>query len=136
MPETWSSWLSREAFAHQWAFKLVDSYVEKKAHGLEVYLKKFVILAAFGCVWILEWRLCLFNSHGSHLCLQLGLTEKNILIHDFDLVASDPSDANTNSTTVFSDDTDEKSQRSALPKTSMSNQRENEVSMNLSFMDS
>lgn len=51
-------------------------------------------------------------------------------------MASDPSDANTNSTTLFSDDTDEKSQRSALPKTSMSNQRENEVSMTLSFMAS
>lgn len=41
----------------------------------------------------------------------LGLAEKNILSYDFDLVASDPSDANTNSTTLFSDDTDEKSRK-------------------------
>ncbi|CAN4086312.1 unnamed protein product [Withania somnifera] len=36
----------------------------------------------------------------------LGLAEKNILSYDFDLVVSDPSDPNTNSTTLFSDDTD------------------------------
>lgn len=43
----------------------------------------------------------------------LGLAEKNILNYDFDLIASDPSDANTNSTTLFSDDTDERSRKSA-----------------------
>ncbi|XP_047328422.1 two-component response regulator-like APRR1 [Impatiens glandulifera] len=43
----------------------------------------------------------------------IGLAEKNILNCDFDLVASDPSDANTNSTTLFSDDTDEKCGRIA-----------------------
>lgn len=31
------------------------------------------------------------------------------------MVASDPSDANTNSTTLFSDDTDDKSRRSTNP---------------------
>ncbi|KAM6569539.1 hypothetical protein CsatB_017524 [Cannabis sativa] len=41
----------------------------------------------------------------------LGLAEKNILSYEFDLVASDPSDANTNSTTLFSDDTDDKSRK-------------------------
>lgn len=41
---------------------------------------------------------------------QLGLAEKNILSYDFDLVVSDPSDTNTNST-MFSDDTDEKSRK-------------------------
>ncbi|OVA12226.1 Signal transduction response regulator [Macleaya cordata] len=46
----------------------------------------------------------------------LGLVEKNILNYDFDLVASDPSDPNTNSTTLFSDDTDEKSRRSTVPE--------------------
>ncbi|XP_047332890.1 two-component response regulator-like APRR1 [Impatiens glandulifera] len=35
----------------------------------------------------------------------LGLSEKNILNCEFDHVASDPSDANTNSTALFSDDT-------------------------------
>ncbi|KAK4350309.1 hypothetical protein RND71_029622 [Anisodus tanguticus] len=39
----------------------------------------------------------------------LGLAEKNILSYDFDLVVSDPSDPNTTSTTLFSDDTDDKS---------------------------
>lgn len=43
----------------------------------------------------------------------MGLAEKNILNCDFDLGASDPSDANTNSTTLFSDDTDEKCYRVA-----------------------
>ncbi|KAI4343905.1 hypothetical protein L6164_011200 [Bauhinia variegata] len=56
----------------------------------------------------------------------LGLAEKNILNYDLDLVASDPSDANTNSTTLFSDDTDDKSKRSANPDTVMSVQQEHE----------
>lgn len=45
--------------------------------------------------------------------MQLGLVEKNILSYEFDVVASDPSDANTNSTTWFSDDTDDKSRKNA-----------------------
>ncbi|XP_027330125.1 two-component response regulator-like APRR1 [Abrus precatorius] len=56
----------------------------------------------------------------------LGLVEKNILTYDFDLVASDPSDANTNSTTLFSDDTDDKSKRSTNPETGISVQQEQE----------
>ncbi|KAK7304648.1 hypothetical protein VNO77_42533 [Canavalia gladiata] len=56
----------------------------------------------------------------------LGLVEKNILSYDFDLVASDPSDANTNSTTLFSDDTDDKSKRSTNPETGISVQQEQE----------
>ncbi|KAJ8753329.1 hypothetical protein K2173_019728 [Erythroxylum novogranatense] len=50
----------------------------------------------------------------------LGLVEKNILNCDFDVVVSDPSDANTNSTTLFSDDTDDKSRRSTNPEMGMS----------------
>lgn len=56
----------------------------------------------------------------------LGLAEKNILSYDFDLVASDPSDANTNSTTLFSDDTDDKSRRSTNPEIGMSTHQETE----------
>ncbi|KAK9277803.1 hypothetical protein L1049_027359 [Liquidambar formosana] len=56
----------------------------------------------------------------------LGLAEKNILIYDFDPVGSDPSDANTNSTTLFSDDTDEKSRRSANPEIGLSTNQEDE----------
>ncbi|KAF9625760.1 hypothetical protein IFM89_026900 [Coptis chinensis] len=56
----------------------------------------------------------------------LGLSEKKILNYDFDMVASDPSDANTNSTTVFSDDTDEKSRRSTILENSILNNREAE----------
>ncbi|XP_028753617.1 two-component response regulator-like APRR1 isoform X2 [Neltuma alba] len=56
----------------------------------------------------------------------LGLVEKNILSYDFDLVVSDPSDANTNSTTLFSDDTDDKSKRSTNPETGMPIQQEHE----------
>ena len=47
--------------------------------------------------------------------------------YDLDLVASDPSDANTNSTTLFSDDTDDKSHKSANPEISESNLQEDEV---------
>ncbi|XP_027903028.1 two-component response regulator-like APRR1 [Vigna unguiculata] len=56
----------------------------------------------------------------------LGLVEKNILSYEFDLVASDPSDANTNSTTLFSDDTDDKSKRSNNPEVGLSVQQEQE----------
>ena len=52
------------------------------------------------------------------VCLfwQLGLAEKNMLSYEFDLVGSDPSDPNTNSTNLFSDDTDERSIRSTNPQ--------------------
>ena len=64
-----------------------------------------------------------------YLSWQLGLVEKNILNYDFDLVASDPSDANTNSTTLFSDDTDDKSKRNTNPETGLSVQQEEEVNV-------
>ncbi|CAO2818559.1 unnamed protein product [Amaranthus hypochondriacus] len=54
----------------------------------------------------------------------LGLPEKNIVSYDFDLAQSDPSDANTNSTTLFSDDTDDKSRRNANPELSIAVQQE------------
>ncbi|KAI9174019.1 hypothetical protein LWI28_010418 [Acer negundo] len=56
----------------------------------------------------------------------LGLAEKNILSYDFDLVASDPSDANTNSTTIFSDDSDDKSRKSINPELGMATHQGNE----------
>eukprot|EP00256_Glycine_max_P057346 XP_014625173.1 two-component response regulator-like APRR1 isoform X2 [Glycine max] len=59
----------------------------------------------------------------------LGLVENNILNYDFDLVASDPSDANTNSTTLFSDDTDDKSKRGTNPETGVLIQQEQEASI-------
>ncbi|XP_004500014.1 two-component response regulator-like APRR1 isoform X2 [Cicer arietinum] len=62
----------------------------------------------------------------------LGLAEKNMLNYDFDLVASEPSDANTNSTTLFSDDTDDKSKRSIVPETGISGQQEQESTVALS----
>ncbi|KAJ0248788.1 Two-component response regulator-like APRR1 [Hirschfeldia incana] len=47
----------------------------------------------------------------------LGLAEKNMLSYEFDLVGSDPSDPNTNSTNLFSDDTDDRSNiRSTNPQ--------------------
>lgn len=49
--------------------------------------------------------------------------------YDFDLAQSDPSDANTNSTTLFSDDTDDKSRRTVNPEMSITVQQEEEVSM-------
>ncbi|XP_028067095.1 two-component response regulator-like APRR1 isoform X3 [Camellia sinensis] len=57
----------------------------------------------------------------------LGLAEKNIMNYDFDLVASDPSDGNTNSTNLFSDDTDEKPWKSANPEMCTSSHQEDEV---------
>ncbi|XP_010547769.1 PREDICTED: two-component response regulator-like APRR1 isoform X2 [Tarenaya hassleriana] len=59
----------------------------------------------------------------------LGLSEKNILSYDFDLVGSDPSDANTNSTNLFSDDTDDKSLRCTNLQTLTSKNPENECSI-------
>ncbi|XP_059441554.1 two-component response regulator-like APRR1 [Corylus avellana] len=56
----------------------------------------------------------------------LGLAEKKILTYEFDLVASDPSDANTNSTTLFSDDTDDRSHRSSNPEMGLSTHLEDE----------
>ncbi|KAJ8772983.1 hypothetical protein K2173_028160 [Erythroxylum novogranatense] len=56
----------------------------------------------------------------------LGFVEKNILNCDFDLVLSDPSDANTNSTTLFSDDTDDKSRRGTNPEMGVSAHQEDE----------
>jgi pseudo-response regulator 1 len=51
------------------------------------------------------------------------------LNYELDLVASDPSDANTNSTTLFSDDTDDKSLRSTNPEMGLSTHEEDEVSV-------
>lgn len=59
--------------------------------------------------------------------VQLGLAEKNILSYDFDLIISDPSDHNTNSTTLFSDDTDDKSRKSVNLEVCPSIQFEDEV---------
>lgn len=56
----------------------------------------------------------------------LGLAEKDIMNYEFDLVASDPSDANTNSTTLFSDDTDDKSHKSTNPEMGVPDQHEDE----------
>ncbi|XVF50079.1 hypothetical protein PTKIN_Ptkin04bG0065600 [Pterospermum kingtungense] len=57
---------------------------------------------------------------------ELGLAERNIFNYDFDLMASDPSDANTNSTTLFSDDTDEKSRKSTNPEMGVSTHLEDD----------
>ncbi|GKA88992.1 two-component response regulator-like APRR1 [Tanacetum coccineum] len=63
---------------------------------------------------------------------QLGLAEKNILNCEFDPMHSDHSDANTNSTTLFSeDDTEEKSRRSSNPDISLSIPREVESNVNV-----
>lgn len=59
----------------------------------------------------------------------LGLADKNMLNYDFDLVPSDPSDANTNSTTLFSDDTDERSRKSTNPDICVATRHEDEVNV-------
>lgn len=58
----------------------------------------------------------------------LGLAEKKIMICEFDLVPSDPSDVNTNST-MFSDDTDERSRKNANPEMSVSTHCGDEINM-------
>lgn len=57
----------------------------------------------------------------------LGLVEKNVINYDFGLVVSDPSDANTNSTTLFSDDTNEMSRKSINPETGPSSEQDDEA---------
>ncbi|KAF6135401.1 hypothetical protein GIB67_027275 [Kingdonia uniflora] len=62
----------------------------------------------------------------------IGLTEK-ILNYDFDLVASDSSDVNTNSTILFSDDTGDKSRKSHFLDVNIWSHRE-EVSNDAVYM--
>lgn len=59
---------------------------------------------------------------------QLGLAEKSLLNYDFDPL-SDPSDANTNSTTLISDEADDKSHRNTNPDMGMSAHLDGEVSV-------
>ncbi|XP_073015154.1 two-component response regulator-like APRR1 isoform X1 [Primulina eburnea] len=56
---------------------------------------------------------------------QLGLADKSIV--NCDLVASDPSDANTNNTTLFSDDTDDRSLKGNSPEFCVSTHRKEEI---------
>eukprot|EP01018_Ginkgo_biloba_P037866 Gb_08103 [translate_table: standard] len=74
--------------------------------GAADYLVKPLRINELLNLWIHMWR----------RRRMLGLAEKNIisrgLNHDLDLVVSDPSEDNTNSTTLFSDDTDDKKVRS------------------------
>lgn len=58
-----------------------------------------------------------------------------MLNYDFDLVVSEPSDNNTNSTTLFSDDTDDKSKRSTIQETGISVQQEQEVSVKKQYLN-
>eukprot|EP00252_Welwitschia_mirabilis_P009155 TRINITY_DN214_c0_g1_i3.p1 TRINITY_DN214_c0_g1~~TRINITY_DN214_c0_g1_i3.p1 ORF type:complete len:455 (-),score=63.77 TRINITY_DN214_c0_g1_i3:309-1673(-) len=65
------------------------------------------------CFMLLSFKLeSDFDNMYPSVYWQLGLAEKNIvgknLIHDLDILVSDPSESNTNSTTFFSDDTDDK----------------------------
>lgn len=60
---------------------------------------------------------------------QLGIAEKNFVNYDLDPVATEPSDANTNSTALFSDDTDDKSHKSNNLEMAMSVLQEDEVSV-------
>nr|CAB3447248.1 unnamed protein product [Digitaria exilis] len=56
----------------------------------------------------------------------LGLPEKNFFNDNFELVLSEPSDANTNSTTLLSDETDDRPKENTNQETGTSNQREYE----------
>jgi len=50
-----------------------------------------------------------------------------VVIHDFELALSDPSDARTNSTTAISDDTDAKPSEGIHQDLNVSEHHENEV---------
>lgn len=56
----------------------------------------------------------------------LGLAEKNFFIDNLELVLSEPSDANTNSTTLLSDETYDKPKENRNHETNTSNQQEYE----------
>ncbi|XP_066328023.1 two-component response regulator-like PRR1 [Miscanthus floridulus] len=56
----------------------------------------------------------------------LGLPEKNFFHDNFELVLSEPSDANTNSTTLLSDETDDRPKENMNQETGTSNQLEYE----------
>uniref|UniRef100_A0A0A9D7T4 PtpRR9 n=1 Tax=Arundo donax TaxID=35708 RepID=A0A0A9D7T4_ARUDO len=56
----------------------------------------------------------------------LGLPEKNFFNDNFELVLSEPSDANTNSTTLLSDETDDRPKENTNQEISTTNQREYE----------
>ncbi|KAL8141908.1 hypothetical protein V2J09_014940 [Rumex salicifolius] len=62
----------------------------------------------------------------------LGIADKDIINYDFDVAVSDPSDANTNSTTLFSDDTDDRSRKTINPDMSVPIHQEVEVSLQFS----
>ncbi|KAF5190112.1 Two-component response regulator-like aprr1 [Thalictrum thalictroides] len=102
----------------------VSVVVKCLKHGAADYLVKPLRTNELLNLWTHMWR----RRH------MLGLSEKKIMNYDFDLVASDPSDANTNSTTLFSDDTDEKSRRSSILENSISNYRE-EVPNDAAFIE-
>ncbi|KAK1435830.1 hypothetical protein QVD17_01600 [Tagetes erecta] len=61
----------------------------------------------------------------------LGLTEKKMMNCEFDLVLSDHSDVNTNSTMFSDDDMDEKSRKSANPETLLPIHHGNEINVML-----
>jgi len=57
------------------------------------------------------------------------LPEKNFFNDNFELVLSEPTDANTNSTTLLSDETDDRPKENMNQETGTSNQREYEVTL-------
>ncbi|WVZ74577.1 hypothetical protein U9M48_022742 [Paspalum notatum var. saurae] len=72
-------------------------------------------------LWTHVWR-----RRRMYWCWQLGLPEKNFFNDNFELVLSEPSDANTNSTTLLSDETDDRPKENMNQETGTSNQREYE----------
>ena len=61
------------------------------------------------------------------LFYQLGLTEKDVFSHDLEISLSDPSDVNTSSTILISDNTDDQLDVVANPELNLSNHPECEV---------
>ncbi|KAL5665880.1 hypothetical protein ACJX0J_025988, partial [Zea mays] len=65
----------------------------------------------------------------------LGLPEKNFFNDNFELVLSEPSDANTNSATLLSDETDDRPKENTNQETGTSNQLEYESNPSVAERD-
>jgi hypothetical protein len=79
------------------------------------------------CLWALLYLHELLFKLRAYWCWQLGLPEKNFFNDNFDLVLSEPSDANTTSTTLLSDETDDRPKETTNREAGTSSQREYEV---------